>query len=193
MKKTCTIENCTKQHVAKGLCRNHYAIMRRNGSPVIRQRVSPNELLKFIHLTCHKKTENCIEAPFGIKQNGYAAFWKNGKKIHAHREVCTIAHGKPPSEKHHAAHICGNKKCLNSKHLRWATPFENQKDKIIHGTQYFGTDVHNAKLKNEDVLKIRNLRGKLSQAKIAERFKISQSYVSEIQLKKTWEWLKDEK
>jgi hypothetical protein len=48
-------------------------------------------------------------------------------------------------------------------------------------------------LKNEDVLKIRNLRGKLSQAKIAERFKISQSYVSEIQLKKTWEWLKDEK
>lgn len=192
MKKSCTIQNCTKSHVARGLCRNHYEIMRRNGSPIIRQRVSPNELLRFIHLNCQKNTDNCIEAPFGMKQNGYAAFGRDGKKIHAHREVCIIAHGKPPSKKHHAAHSCGNKKCLNSRHLRWATPSENQKDKISHGTQYFGSDVHNAKLKNEDVLQIRSFRGKLSQSKIAEMFGISQSYVSEIQLKKTWEWLEDE-
>jgi hypothetical protein len=34
--KTCTVDNCTKQSEAKGLCQNHYVQMRRTGSAKVR-------------------------------------------------------------------------------------------------------------------------------------------------------------
>ena len=37
--KTCTIEDCKKEHYAKALCVNHYARLRRNGDPLVDQKL----------------------------------------------------------------------------------------------------------------------------------------------------------
>lgn len=52
----------------------------------------------------------------------------------AHRVVCALAHGDPPTPDHHAEHLCGNSLCVNPKHLKWSTPLENQNRKKEHGT-----------------------------------------------------------
>lgn len=54
--------------------------------------------------------------------------------MNAHRLMCVFVNGDCPPDKNEAAHSCGNRKCVNPAHLRWATYEENGADKIIHGT-----------------------------------------------------------
>jgi hypothetical protein len=74
-----------------------------------------------------------------ITHRGYARYriMSVGRKIsaYAHRLVCEAWHGPQPSPTHQVAHGDGTK--LNNHHsnLRWATPVENEADKIIHGTR----------------------------------------------------------
>jgi hypothetical protein len=184
--KICIIDGCKSAQAAKGYCDNHYRLAKRNGSPLIKKKASNGELLNWVRSNCQKDTNECIIWPFALKSNGYASFRQNYKMLYAHREVCKIAHGGPPTPKHHAAHSCNNRACVNAGHLRWATAEENAKDKTKHGTQPYGEKVHNAKLTKEQVRVIRNLRGKAPQSKIGEMFGITQSHVKDIQLGKCW-------
>lgn len=52
-----------------------------------------------------------------------------------------------------------------------------------------GSESGNAKLTEDDVREIRQLRGKMQNKEIARMFDIDQSYVSKIQLRKWWGWL----
>lgn len=81
----------------------------------------------------------CILWPFAVrKSSGYGAhsFRRAGKKgnLDAHRYVCELAHGQAPTRWYQAAHSCGNKLCINPRHLRWAFPTDNMTDAIEHGT-----------------------------------------------------------
>ena len=184
--KICTIDDCKGLQVAKGYCDNHYRLMRRNGSPFVRKKAGNGSLYEWLVNNCMTQTDKCIIWPFALKSNRYAAFYKNGRKIHAHRFACELKNGSPPSPKHHAAHKCNNRSCVNALHLRWATATENAKDKIKHGTHVFGEKAYNAKLTEEQVKVIRSLRGKVPQSKIGKLFNITQSHVKDIQLGKRW-------
>ena len=81
--------------------------------------------------------DGCLLWPFQISTTGYGRLEVNGKKKIASRYVCELAHGEPPTRQHEAAHSCGNSKCVNPKHLRWATHTENEADKLVHGTKYW--------------------------------------------------------
>jgi hypothetical protein len=55
------------------------------------------------------------------------------RTAHLHRLVCEAYHGPAPSPIHHAAHWDGDKENNSASNLRWATPQENEADKVRHG------------------------------------------------------------
>ena len=87
----CSVDECCRPVIAKGLCTMHYARLNRNGSPTILR-----------------------NAPFGsgsVRPDGYRAYRRNGVETLEHREVAEKALGRPlpPSaEVHHVNLDRGN-------------------------------------------------------------------------------------
>lgn len=85
--------------------------------------------------------------------------------VFVHRLVCEAYHGPAPSESHQVAHFDGVKTNNRASNLRWATPQENQDDRIRHGTTIKGELCFNAKLTEADVREIRaNYSGRRGEA-----------------------------
>lgn len=110
----------------------------------------------------------------------------------AHRLVCTLVNGPPPSIFHEAAHSCGHgfDACVSPHHVHWLTPKENAAEKLLHDTHNRGERHGLAKLTEADVREIITLFGTISQQKIAERFNVSQTEISRINRGITWGWIK---
>jgi hypothetical protein len=94
---------------------------------------------QFISGAISSSTDECIMWPYAVrKSSGYGAYdeLREDKRysVDVHRYVCRSVNGEPPSSGHQAAHRCGNKLCINPKHLHWATPLENMRDAKEHGT-----------------------------------------------------------
>lgn len=129
------------------------------------------------------ETDECQIMPFTVGTHGYVALTVNRKSLLAHRYVCEAYHG---SSHLHAAHSCGNKTCMNKRHIRWATRKENEADKLIHGRRQRGPDHPNAKLSTGDVAEIRTASG--NQRAIAEQYGIAQQTVSDIKRGRRRAW-----
>jgi hypothetical protein len=115
----------------------------------------------------------------------------DGGERYAHRVMCELVHGDPPSPTHQAAHNCGQGHlgCVNPHHLRWDTTQGNADDRVIHGTENKGSRNGQAKLTEDDVIAIRKLLGHETQRKIANRFGVSRVTVSDIARGRRWGWL----
>lgn len=192
MKRVCKFEGCDGKYYARGYCQSHYERLLRNGSPqpiVIQSKKGIP--LSWLKLHINYQEDNCLIWPFGKMSNGYGVMYFRGRVTNPHRLICIFAHGNPPTKKHEAAHSCGNGHlgCVNPKHLRWATPKENQLDKIKHGTMLRGEKCPIAKITKEDVRKIRSLDGTMLRKDIGHLFNLSRQTVNSIIWRKTWAWL----
>lgn len=120
----------------------------------------------------------CLIWPFPREPTGYASTVRNGKKIYIHRYICEIAHGEPPTQKHHAAHSCDNGPggCVSPKHVSWKTNAENQLDhfRLRPRRGRFKLLPHQAD-------EVRSLRGREHIKVTAARFGISVSHAKDIQ------------
>lgn len=118
----------------------------------------------------------------------YVSLYNNGLigNYLIHRLVAHHFLGRSNNEMQ-CAHLDGNPKNNLFTNLKWCSCKENMSHKKIHGTSCVGEKNGRAKLKKEDVLKIRLLfkKGK-TQSMIARQFKIKQTTVSEICLRKRW-------
>lgn len=104
----------------------------------------------------------------------------------AHRYSYLIHYGKVPHNKC-VLHNCDNPECTNPEHLKIGTHSDNSKDKFLRGRVLIGEKHHRAKLKNSDILKIRNLLAiGRSRRVIANIFSISISNVSAISTRRSW-------
>ena len=186
MKKTCKIEGCEKDHTARGFCKNHYYLWKRTGNP-IRSKTEDGAPMKFMEMAKGVISDECLIWPFARNIQGYGNFRGRG----AHRVVCELANGVPPTPDHEAAHNCGNGHlgCVTGSHLEWKTRAENMKDKIKHGTSGNGEKNSMAKLTKTDVLFIRKNYSKLPLDNLAERFGVHKTNISAVARRKSWAWL----
>ena len=125
--------------------------------------------------------DECLPWPFSGNWNGYGHLGINGKSCKAHRTMCELAHGPPPTPKYVAAHSCHNPPCVNPKHLSWKTPRENlldrRKDRTLTKKRWHNRGL----LSDSEVALICLLKPYCNQREIGAIFGISYQHVSIIQ------------
>lgn len=132
----CIVEGCDAQRCnSRGWCWMHYTRWRRHGDPHV---TAYGQAQQWLDDHVGYEGDSCLLWPFGHSSTGYGTVNYYGTVGGAHRFMCRLAHGEPPSPDMQAAHRCGVRSCVNPKHLRWATQAENEADKIIHGTYNHG-------------------------------------------------------
>lgn len=186
----CSVDGCGREaQVQKSqLCNRHRLRLAKYGDP-LGGGVHHGEPQEWLLAHVNHSGEDCLIWPFAKKDDGYAHM-SGGER--AHRVMCRLAHGAPPSQLYIAAHSCGNGHlgCIHPGHLRWATKKDNQADRILHGTSSRGENSPHAKLTTADVLSIRRRIGQGDMGKvIAADFGISQQELSGIKHGRSWGWL----
>lgn len=121
----------------------------------------------------------CLIWPFGRLRDGYGTLGREGKNLRAHRYICTLVHGEPPTPEHHAAHSCGrgHDACVSLHHLSWKTPSEN----FLEGQEH-----PRRKLTADQVVEIRGLKDLERVQDIAARFGVTECNIRKIQAGKLW-------
>jgi hypothetical protein len=116
--------------------------------------------------------EECLRWPFAWDPRiGRGRCYFRGRMWWAHRVMCVLAKGEPPTPKHEAAHECGkgHEGCVNPKHLSWKTRRENALDMRKHGTAV-NSQTPRFVFTEEQVEQIKALKGKMTQVALAEKF-----------------------
>lgn len=109
------------------------------------------------------------------------------KQVHLHTLVLETFVGKRPKGKQ-AAHKNGNCRDNRIENLYWATQEENCADKVRHGTATVGSKNPQAKLNEEDVLKI--LSRKETAKVLAKEFGVNRNTILKIKSRQSWKHVK---
>lgn len=104
----------------------------------------------------------------GIISSGYGLTTDNGARKLAHRYYYEKYKGPIPNDLE-LDHLCRNKKCVNPDHLEPVTRAINTRRGLA------------TKLTDEEVIKIRELRGKVSQRELAKQFGVCHTTIGNIQ------------
>lgn len=184
-KAPCVADGCEKAAKSKGYCDAHYWRSLRNcGTPITDRKPRKKGVgLLFVEAALATATDDCIVWPYSTS-DGYGALSAQGRKCGAHLWVCEQAHGPKPFSSAHAAHRCGNRTCVNKRHIRWASPLENILDKEIHGRQTKGEGVNTAVLRADQVIAIASDSRPF--VTIAQEYGCAPSTVRSVQAGETW-------
>lgn len=125
--------------------------------------------------------DDCLIWPFNRNDRGYGQLSMGGKIQRAHRVMCELVHGKPPTSKHQASHSCGNGHlgCVHPKHLRWATNSENQLERWrVHGRRAHNTGGPKGIISPANAKKLMASYGKISIDDAAKEYGIKRGAVN---------------
>lgn len=120
--------------------------------------------------------DGCLQWPFSRDQRvGRGQVWDGSAVRWAHRIMCILAHGDPPTPKHQAAHECGKGHygCVNPKHLSWKTNSQNQLDRRKTGNMLRNRRGTRTVLTQDQIDAMRALYGTKTQVDIAKQFCVS--------------------
>lgn len=121
----------------------------------------------------------------------YVGLHKNGKckTFKVHTLIFLAFNGQRPLNCV-VAHNNGIKTDNRLENLRWASYKENSEDSIKHGTYSFGENHYYSKLKNEDVVNIRQMKKEgFSTREISNKYNIDISHIRDIIKYESWKHL----
>lgn len=179
----CCAPECDQRRYTRLYCAAHHALMKRQGR-LRSTKLKPGGPLLFVQQAMSQRTDECILWPTGKTPLRYPNVHVEGETFPAHRYVCEKTHGAPPKG-FEAAHSCGNRRCVNPRHLRWATRAENISDMDIHGTRPNGERHAHAKL-TDAIARTIKYDEIGSHASIARKYGITQTTVSAIKRGDRW-------
>lgn len=123
---------------------------------------------------------------------GYGYMRMNVKKWFAHRLSFHLFVKDISNSKNVIMHSCDNRSCVNPTHLKLGTQAENIKDMIYKNRKPLGEKLSFAKLKEEDVIMIRNVfdhtkenRDRVFQ-NLANELKVSRATIYKVGFRKNW-------
>lgn len=182
--RVCSVEECGKSHEARGFCSIHYKRYLREHKPQ-RLYAEKGAGLAFLAEALAAETAECIIWPFAKDKDGYPIGYVDSTRVPLHRYVCGQRHGpQPPGQM--SCHSCGNRACINKRHVRWGTAQENSDDMALHGTAARGEKHHNTPFTAADVIAIRASYPALTQMAIAAHYGVTPTCINYIILRKTW-------
>jgi hypothetical protein len=129
-----------------------------------------------------------------LHTGGYLNVYTTGRVyLFVHRAVAMAFHGLPPTRKHEAAHLNGNRQDNRPENIVWATPIENAAHKAIHGTNVAGERNALSKLMAGQVLEIirRYACGEAARV-LASEFNVSTGLVTGLASGRFWKHLESE-
>lgn len=187
----CSIERCGLKTYRGDLCLKHHKRKIRNGHPLAGRTFegAPEQFMREVAIPF--QGDECLRWPYRTNNRGYAMLIRT---VNVCRIICEEVHGPAPTPKHEAAHTCGHgaDRCVNPKHLRWATRQENELDKVLHGTSNRGERCASAKLTRDQVLEIRAIGRSMLQREVAAIYGVTDSSIRDILKRKRWAWLNDD-
>jgi DNA-binding CsgD family transcriptional regulator len=187
----CLIEGCGKPAKSRGWCAMHFQRWYRTGDPLVASRSPATSY--FVDVVLPYRGDDCLIWPYYRTPKGYARLMVDGRSKWVSRLVCEAACGSPPSPLHQAAHSCGNGHlgCVNPTHVRWATPSENEADKIRQGRVRGprGAQVGTAKLTPDSVRRVRQLSSAMGPSQLARTFGVHERTIRNILSGLHWSWV----
>lgn len=117
---TCTVDVCSNQHLAKGLCLKHYNRVRRTGTTNPRHR--PSAIERFWPRV--NKTSTCWLWTGSTGKYGHGLFKLGDNNVPAYRFAWEQIRGPIPEGKV-LDHLCRVPQCVNPEHLEPTSSGEN--------------------------------------------------------------------
>lgn len=140
MTKQCKIDGCSNRSRRWGMCNLHSSRFFASGDPLLIRKGGRKPKMNGLYVAdwvlaiLPYDGDDCLPWPYARDKDGYGIATIDGKARRAHRYICLLSYGEPPTPKHETAHSCGNGHlgCVNPRHLRWATCLENQRERWVH-------------------------------------------------------------
>lgn len=190
MPRICVVSDCGRPRHAHGFCTKHLRRWETHGDPSIVACPQKGDHMRWLEAHVSYSSDDCLTWPFARNPDGRGVAYWNCKPTGAHRQMCILAHGAPPSPKHFASHICGkgHRGCVNPRHLAWETQKQNLARRKDHGTDQTGDRHPTAKLNTMNVLEIRRLKaeGSLNVEQAARTFKVTPGTILDVARGKSW-------
>lgn len=172
-------------------CRYLYDIDSFTGTDRRPQNMDGIDLYNYIKENCNINIDTgCWEWNRYLNKSGYGRIIHKGNNILLHRLMFQLKYGEFDSNLF-VCHKCDNPKCCNPEHLFLGTAFDNNLDKKLKGRDKVKEDNPAAKLRNEDVINIRNLykEGNITQKELAKIYNVHPANICRIINNKIWQGL----
>jgi len=180
----CSIDGCDRPFAAKNLCQWHHRRMIKSGDPLAGG-FSYDSPKKAIEERTVRSLNGCLEWTGAACHIGYGRMKVSGVKKLAHRVSYEI-HVGPIPDGLFVLHRCDNPRCVDPAHLFLGTNQDNMDDMNAknRGRKARGSASGCAKLKESDVLKIRNDIRNIRD--IAASYGVGKSTIGYIKSRVTW-------
>ncbi|MCW5692552.1 MAG: hypothetical protein KIT48_09315 [Pseudolabrys sp.] len=129
--------------------------------------------------------DDCLIWPFSRDPyygRGRIGAMNGSKKMFwAHRMMCELVNGPPPSPAHQAAHECGkgHEGCVNPRHLSWKTQSGNALDRLRHGHRMGNRRGNKTRFTANQIEELRaDLAAGRTTVALAAKYKVARSVIT---------------